>query len=184
MLKIWYVTENEYKFERAKRYAEPFGIDLLQKELDIEEIQSDSIDEVACDKARKAFKFLKKPLVVSDSGWNIPSLNGFPGPYMHYINEWFNPEDFLRLMEDKKDRSIILEFVICLVFEGDFKLFKKEIEGIVTNQVRGESLSSLDKVMKLGSSDYTVAEAHDLGRDSVNDADLWEKVYEWWVSHQ
>lgn len=129
MPKILYITGNKYKFENAKKYAEKFGFDLIQKKIAIKEIQSDAIENIAQDKAKQAFDILKQPLIVSDSGWSVPSLKGFPGPYMHYINEWFEVEDFLKLMKGKKDRSIILKHIICAISSKGLKLFKKEIKG-------------------------------------------------------
>ncbi len=178
MPKIFYITGNDYKFKDAQRYAKKFGLDLIQKKLEIKEIQSDSIENIVKDKAKQAFKILKKPLIVSDSGWNIPSLKGFPGPYMYYINEWFDVGDFLNLMKGKKDKSIILEYVICATSAKGLKLFKKKIKGKIIDQAKGKGLPS-DKVVILGKSKYTIAECQNKNQESVDDADLWEKVYHW-----
>ena len=35
-------------------------------------------------------------IVVADTSWSIPSLNGFPGGYMKDVAEWFTPEDFIK----------------------------------------------------------------------------------------
>jgi non-canonical purine NTP pyrophosphatase (RdgB/HAM1 family) len=178
MTKIFYITGNDYKFKDAKRYANKFGFDLIQKKLEIKEIQSDSIENIAKDKAKLAFKILEKPLIVSDSGWNVPSLKGFPGPYMHYINKWFEPEDFLKLMKDKKDKSIILEDIICAASLNGFKIFKKESKGKFINHPRGKGLPS-DRVIVLNGNKYTIAERQNKNQWSVNDSDLWKKVYQW-----
>ncbi len=62
-----YVTGNQAKYLTAKKYFEPLGVDVVQKKLDIPEIQSDKIEEVALDKAQKAFNILKQPLIVNDT---------------------------------------------------------------------------------------------------------------------
>lgn len=178
MLKIFYITGNNYKFKNAKRYAEKLGVNLIQKKIEIKEIQSNSIKDIAEDKAKKAFNILKQPLIVSDSGWNIPSLNGFPGPYMHYINKWFNAKDFLRLIEGKKDRSIILEHVICTASLKGFRIFKKKIRGKFIDRAKGKGLSS-DRVIKLNNCRYTIAECQNIDQESVEDIALWKKVYKW-----
>jgi non-canonical purine NTP pyrophosphatase (RdgB/HAM1 family) len=174
MKKIFYITGNNYKFKNAKEYAKSFGIELVQKKLKITEIQSDSIEDIAKHKAEQAFKILKKPLVVSDSGWSIPSLKGFPGPYMRYINKWFEAEDFLKLMKGQKDKSVILEHVICAACSKGLKMFKKEIKGGFINKPRGRGLPS-DTVIKLGRCKNTIAE----GDRPVEDSTLWKKVYQW-----
>jgi non-canonical purine NTP pyrophosphatase (RdgB/HAM1 family) len=178
MKKIFYITGNSHKFKNAKRYANKLGFDLVQKKLRIKEIQSGLIENIVKEKAKQAFKILRKPLIVSDSGWNIPSLNGFPGPYMHYINQWFEAEDFLKLMKGKKDKSIILEHIICAISSKGLKLFKKRISGEFINRPRGSGLSS-DRVIILGKSKNTIAENQNNNKESVDDTNLWEKVYQW-----
>lgn len=178
MKRIFYITGNRYKFKNARRYANRIGFDLVQKKLRIKEIQSGSIENIVKDKAKQAFEVLKKPLIVSDSGWNIPSLRGFPGPYMHYINQWFKSEDFLRLMMSKKDKSIILEHIICAISLKGPKLFKQRIKGKFINQSKGVGLSS-DRVIVLGKSKYTIAETQNNNKESVDDTNLWKKVYQW-----
>ena len=178
MKKVFYITENKYKFKKAERYANDFNISLIQKKLKIKEIQSDSIKDIAKNKAEQAYNIFKKPLVVSDSGWSIPSLGGFPGPYMHYINEWFSAKDFLNLMRDKKDKTIILEHIICAASKKGFKLFKEEIKGCFIDHEEGKG-SSLDQVVMLNGSKQTIAKYQNLNKDSFSTSNLWKKVYEW-----
>jgi len=178
MTKIFFVTENSYKFKDAKDHAGKIGFDVVQKKLKIKEIQSGSIEDIAKNKARQAFEILKKPLVVTDSGWNIPSLKGFPGPYMHYINQWFDAEDFLKLMKGRKDRSIILEYVICAASSKGLKIFKKTFNGKFINHPKGSGLPS-DRVVILGKNKYTIAERQKNDNGSVDNDDLWKKVYQW-----
>lgn len=178
MKKIFYITGNKYKFENAKKYAAKLRFNLIQKKMEIKEIQSDSIENIAKDKAKQAFDILKQPLIVSDSGWNIPSFRGFPGPFMHYINEWFDVEDFLKLMKGKKDKSIILKYIICAISSKGLELFKKEIKGKFIKQARGNGLPS-DRVIVLNGNKYTIAERQNNNQESVDDTDLWEKVYQW-----
>ena len=178
MIKIFYVTGNSHKFKSAKRNAKDFGVNLIQKKLKIKEIQSSSIEKIAQDKAEKAFNLLKYPLIVSDSGWRIPSLGGFPGPYMHYINNWFDVKDFLKLMGDKKDRSIILEHVVCAISSKGLKLFKEKIEGKFIKQPKGVGLPS-DRVIKLRGCKYTIAECQNLNRESVDDTLFQKRIYQW-----
>ena len=45
------------------------------------EIQSNSLDEIAKQKAKDAYRKIVRPLIVEDTGLFIDSLSGFPGPY-------------------------------------------------------------------------------------------------------
>jgi len=85
MERIYFVTENSDKFDTARRVLLSSGITLEQSSQDIDEIQSEHIEKIALDKARKAYNILQQPLFVSDDSWNIVGLRGFPGPYMKSV---------------------------------------------------------------------------------------------------
>ena len=62
--------------------------------------------------AVEAYNALQSPLVVTDDSWIIPGLNGFPGPYMKQVNDWFTPDDWLHLTSGLADRRVILRQII------------------------------------------------------------------------
>lgn len=104
---IIFVTGNKYKFQIAKQASKSSSFKIIQKKLDIPEIQSESVEEIAAFSTKWASDKLKKPAVVSDGGCYIEALNGFPGPFIKYINKWFSVEDMLRLMDGKKNRRVV-----------------------------------------------------------------------------
>lgn len=126
---IFYVTGNKNKYENARKFFESYNITVEQLPLKINEIQDGDSLQVAIAKARDAFAIVKKPIFVNDTSWIIPSLNGFPGPFMKYINEWFQPEDFIHLMDGKKDRSIILRDIIIYIDEAGYTVFTNDHTG-------------------------------------------------------
>lgn len=176
--KIYYITGNKYKLEHAKKFSGGFGIELTGKKLDIPEIQSKSVEEVALRKARDAWDLVKKPLVVSDSGWEIPALGGFPGPYMKDVNEWFTSEDFLNLMCDKSDRSVYLNHVMVAVKDGAPKVFTQKYCGTIIDEPHGEGLS-LDRIVILDGMSGTIAQNQAKGSASTDDAPLWKSIEEY-----
>lgn len=103
---IIFVTGNKYKFQVAQRSLTSSGFKLVQKKLETPEIQSDSVEKVAAFSARWTADILKKPVAVSDGGCYIEALNGFPGPFIKYINKWLSASDLLNLMREKKNRRV------------------------------------------------------------------------------
>ena len=86
-MNIRYITSNPHKIESANRNLSSFNITVEGIKLEnIQEIQTDNIEEISINKAKQAYSQINKPLIVSDSGWSIPALNGFPGPLMAYVN--------------------------------------------------------------------------------------------------
>ncbi|GEM_PF-7124964 len=65
---LFYVTSNEFKFAGALKRVKPYGIELSQAKLDLDEVQSYSTEEIATKKGSSAFHQLKRPSLVSDVG--------------------------------------------------------------------------------------------------------------------
>ncbi len=78
------VTSNANK---AQEVAAFFGGTLKVRHvaLDIPELRSDDVREIAREKARYAYNHLNEPLIVDDTAFSIDALNGFPGPYAAYV---------------------------------------------------------------------------------------------------
>lgn len=130
MKSIIFVTGNWRKVTEAKLACEPLGIEVLQEAYDIHEIQNDNPLEISEHKARSAFEIVNKPLVVTDTFWNIPALNGFPGAYMKDVGgKWFTPQDFILLMSDKEDKRIAFSENIVYIDNNQVKHFSKEFWG-------------------------------------------------------
>lgn len=175
-MKIFYVTSNKYKLQHALDYTQGLDFQIEAKKLRLREIQSSSIEEVVKDKALQAWNILKKPLVVSDSGWEIPILNGFPGPYMSDINKWFTSQDFINLMLSKKNKTIYLNHLVAAVKNGEVKVFSEKTKGEIINQPRGNG-SSLDCVVIMEGSNKTIAENQDKGLLSTNGKKIWREIF-------
>ena len=109
-----FVTSNEIKFEVAAQVFHSSGISLKQMRLCPPEIQSNCTDEIAEYSAMWACQRLNQPVVTTDAGFYIEALNGFPGPFIKFVNEWFSAQDFLNLMQDRENRRVMIRD--CLAY--------------------------------------------------------------------
>lgn len=66
-MKIYFITGNARKVGEAKLACESAGIEIIQHQVEIEEIQSTNPSAISIDKAEKAYNLIKKPLVVTDT---------------------------------------------------------------------------------------------------------------------
>lgn len=98
MKTITFVTGNPYKFEVAKKVIEKRGLILEKEKLETPEIQETDVVKIASYSAKWACEKLGKPAALTDVGWYIEALNGFPGPFIKYINQWLTSDDLLKLM--------------------------------------------------------------------------------------
>lgn len=185
MKTIVFCTGNELKFTTAQDACKKYGLDLVQRQLNITEIQAEDYMDIAIDKASKAYDLLKAPVVITDDAWEFAGLNGFPGAYMHSINRWFEPEDFLNLLAPNKDRSVTLTQVLVYKDEKIQKIFKFKIEGKVLDSVRGKSETPSHRILSLeGDNGLSIAEAFDAATDksSRKSAQIWEEFVEWYLN--
>jgi XTP/dITP diphosphohydrolase len=179
-MRLYYITGNKNKFATANKLLGPFDIEIEQKTLEIPEMQSDSIEDVAKDKAQKAFEIVKAPLFVNDSGWNISALKGFPGPYMKYINEWFEAEDFINLMKNYKNREVVLRQVIVYIDKNSMKIFSYDSAGKILDKPYSNGSIPSDRVISLSKDDFSIAEEKvKLGFSVHGEETLWHDFANW-----
>ncbi len=174
-----YVTSNDEKIKVAKERLTPYGITFEPFTMDLIEPQLDNVMDIALAKAEQAFQALREPVVVSDHGWSISALNGFPGPYMKHINEWFTSDDFLNLMRDKQDKRIVKIEALVYKDQEEIKEFISETNGRILLEARGKG-SPIMTVVTFSKSDKSVAEMWDEGRDPYPKNKIWDTFAEWY----
>jgi non-canonical purine NTP pyrophosphatase (RdgB/HAM1 family) len=176
-----FVTGNKRKFQDLQLALEPMHIEVEQLDLPVDEIQSHDPEAIAVAKAKQAFHLAGRPVVVNDTFWNILALRGFPGAYMSYVTEWFKAEDFLKLMEDKTDRTVIGTDTL-VYYDGDRpKVFAQNHNGKIATEARGNGIS-IQQVLIISGETKTVAEVREQeGRSSVDpDNNIWRDFAKWY----
>ncbi|HYH75306.1 MAG TPA: non-canonical purine NTP pyrophosphatase [Candidatus Saccharimonadales bacterium] len=180
MPQITFVTGNAHKLSAAQRICSQFGVDIAQAELDIVEIQGETGEPIARDKAQKAYDILQKPLVVTDDTWMIPALGGFPGPYMKSVNHWFGPQQWLDLTARLQDKTVILRQIAVYQDEHGQQLFTYDITGRILDEARGPEDSSNECVVSFNDEGLSSAEMRVLGRSPIgNHQTVWHEFAPW-----
>lgn len=181
MITILFATTNDRKIKEAKAACDKYNIEVVQIKLDIDEIQSSDPEEIGRDKVEKAFAQTQKPVVVTDTSWNMPALNGFPGGYMKDVANWFDPVDFLNIVKGKKDRRIAFTESIFYRDSKQTKKFSREFWGELTDKPRGKNGNSIEQVAAFDGK--TIAENRDLGKLSHDPEDhIWIDFAKWYFN--
>lgn len=142
-----YVTGNNVKYDVALKAFTNTGIVLLQKKLATPEIQSKSVQEVAMYSVSWASKELNQPVIVTDAGFYIEALNGFPGPFIKFVNEWFSADDFINLMKGKTNRTIIIQDCLAYCYPGEEPVvFTGSYQGELAKQPSEKSGTPIEKL--------------------------------------
>lgn len=147
MKSLIYVTGNSYKFETAKEILNKSNISLIQKDIDTPEIQSTEVEEIAKYSAKWAAEKLNHPVLVTDGGFYIEALNGFPGPFIKYINKWLTSDQILKLMEGIQNRKIIVKECLAYCEPGNEpKTFTSILEGKIALQKGKSGRTSINEI--------------------------------------
>jgi len=133
---LLFVSSNTNKFTEAEKILKSFGIPIQFFKLNLEEIQSDSIKQIAIKKAQDAFSKCKKPLIIEDDGLSIESLDGFPGPYSSYAHKTIGNKGILNLL--KKNRSAKFVSTITYCDKSSIQSFEGKLIGSISKFEKGE----------------------------------------------
>lgn len=179
MNKVALATTNSRKIAEAIAGCDPYGIEVVQISLDIDEIQSADFTKVALAKAIAAYDQAGEPVAVTDTAWQIPALNGFPGAYMKEVAEWLTPQDFLNLIAPYSDRRICFIESIAYKDADTEKVFSREFWGEIIAEPRGTNGTTIETLAAFNG--HTIAESHDMGATSHDPNDyVWADFAKWY----
>jgi len=184
MKQLILATTNSRKIKEANLAAKYIGgIKIIPKSLDIHELQAIDGAHVAAHKAKEAFAQIKKPVVVTDTNWDIPALNGFPGPYMKQVAQWFTANDWINLIRLHNDKTIIFIEIIAFYDGKTSKIFQKDYKGVIANSARGKGHNSIEQVAEFNG--RTLAEGHDIGKVAYKAEDyIWVDFLKWFQDYE
>ena len=134
---VSFVSSNKNKFEEAKNIVSKFGLKLEFLKSHLQEIQADTLEEIATHKAMEAFSIYSKPVIVEDAGLFIKSLNGFPGPYSSFVFDTLGNKGILRLVSVKRD-AVFRSIVAYCERDGDVHLFSTDVSGSISKKEHGK----------------------------------------------
>ncbi len=160
-MELVFVTGNENKALEAR---EILGLDLVWEKMDLKEIQSDSLEDIAKSKVDDAYSKLKRPCFVEDAGLFIKALNGFPGPYSSFVNRKLGCNGIIKLMEGITDRSAYFKAVIAFHDGKDIHVFSGKCNGKIALLARGKSGFGFDPIFIPEGYEKTFAEEPEIKR--------------------
>src|SRR5919197_136969 len=131
-----FVTTNQNKYLESQVILQQYDIGVKFYEVVLTEIQSDSIEVIAIEKAKSAFAEVSKPVIVEDDGLFIDQLNCFPGQYSSYVYKTIGNDGILKLMLNSKRRSAVFKSFFTF-YDGkkNPKSFIGEIQGRISHRI-------------------------------------------------
>ena len=179
---LFFASSNNHKFEEAQRILSNLGLEINMFKTTLEEIQSNSMNEIAKRKALDAFRKIKKPVIIEDDGLFIESLDGFPGPYSSYVYDTIGNKGIMRLLENIETRNA--KFVAIIAYcdgENNVNLFESSIPGKISLSIE-EGGWGYDPIFIPDGESKTYANVSDKDKFSHRSASL--KKFSDWFMHK
>ncbi len=181
MFDLIFVTGNQRKLEQARMILAKYPINLTNQKIETPEIQHTDCQKVAEFSAKYASDHLGKSVVVTDAAYYIEALNGFPGPFIKFINQWFTPQDLLNLMSGKENRTVYSPVCVTYCEPGkDPVSFIARNSGKLAIEAQGEG-STIDQLYIPQGYDKPIGTLSETERLSLWNMDCWIKLAEYLV---
>ena len=155
MLNFTFITGNDNK---ARELSQILGIDIKREKLDLEEIQSLDLREIAEYKARKAYEILKTPVLVEDVGLVFHAFGRLPGPYIKWFNQEIGIQNYPQLLAPYEDKRITATCMYSLFDGTGIQFFEGINEGTIAPEPRGENGFGFDSIFIPNGQSKTMAE--------------------------
>ncbi len=136
MQTITFITGNQKKIDQLNRYV---TYPVNHQPLDLEEIQSLDIAEVAAAKARAAYAIIGGPVLVEDAALACVALNGLPGTFEKWYLERLGTQGLIDALAAYDDKRAVAQVCYALCDETGVHLFQNERSGVIVSEPRGEA---------------------------------------------
>ena len=158
------VTGNPAKLAEARRLFPR----LEAEELDLPEIQSLDLESVLRAKAHEAHGRLDRPVIVEETGLELPSLNGFPGPLVKWMLESIGAEGIARLVSTEGDPRATARCAL-MFYDGIREVLAEgTTSGVLVLPPRGDSGFGWDPVFEPDGSNRTYGELSAEEKDAIS----------------
>ena len=183
-MKAVFVTSNEHKRREA---AQILGFELESTDLDLPEIQSLEVAEVAAAKACAAHGLLGKPpypVLVEDSGLIVEAWNGLPGALTKWFIQSVGSGGILRMIppgEEREARAVCAVAVVGGAAGDSARVFTGTVPGTLAPELRGESGFGWDPIFVPEGEKRTYAEMGEDKHENSHRARAFRAVREWFA---
>lgn len=128
-----FITGNQHK---ADYLAKWLGHPVEHQKIDLTEIQSLDLSEVAEDKARRAYAAVKRPVLVEDVSLTFHALGRLPGPLIRWFLEELTTDGLCQLMRLYQDKRATAAIMYGLFDGKRLHVFENQVSGRIVDEPR------------------------------------------------
>ncbi|VVB65615.1 Non-canonical purine NTP pyrophosphatase [Candidatus Gugararchaeum adminiculabundum] len=168
----------------AQSILKRFSINIVHNPLSVNEIRSESCEDISSRSAAEAYSKIRQPLIVEDSGLFIECLNGFPGTYSAWVLKKLELDGILRLMKGEGKRSAKYISSVAFADEKGVRAFTEECAGELAEKARGNKGFGYDPLFVPKGSEKTFGEDDAQKNDVSHRAKALVKFGEWFQKNR
>lgn len=132
------VTSNQQKAFEITHALRPYGITIQAKALELDELQSIDMARVVMDKAEQAYRAIRRPILVDDTGIFFVGYHQFPGVLSRYAFMTLGFPGLFKLIQSGQRAY----FCSYLAYKASVRskpvVFKGVCRGRLIRQLRGK----------------------------------------------
>jgi len=180
MIRPIFITGSLKKKEEVNKILTKFSIENVK--LDLEEFQSLDIYKIARDKAKQAYKLLKKPVVIEDVAFYIEELNCFPGPLIKWMLSSMEDKGIYEISKSFKNKHALTRCVVCYFDGGKFSFFTGDVKGKIVDP-KNRKAFGFDSIFMPKGMNETYSEISKEEKNSYSHRSIaWKKFEEFYIS--
>lgn len=177
---VTFASTNQNKHREVQSILSSKGISVDFAQVNLVEIQSDSLEEISKEKARSAFAQVRRPVIVEDDGLFIDALNGFPGQYSSFVYKTIGNEGILKLLA-AAGRSASFRSLIAYYDGRQLSISEGIVDGMISERIT-EGGWGYDPIFVPAGTDLTFAQLKDKKNEHSHRRKALEKFAQWYAT--
>lgn len=180
MENITFASTNQNKFLEVQSILSTRNISVDFSQIHLVEIQSDSIEEIAREKAKTAFAKVGRQVIVEDDGLFIDSLGGFPGQCSSFVFRTIGNDGILKLLAGSAKRSAYFRSLIAFYNGITLSISDGRVDGRISDRIT-EGGWGYDPIFVPDGTDLTFAELKKNKNEYSHRKRALEKFAQWYL---
>lgn len=179
MRAVTFASTNKEKYREVQSILSSYDITVDFAQINLIEIQSDSLEEIAKEKAKSAFSQVKRPVIVEDDGLFIDALKGFPGQYSSFVCKTIGNEGVLKLLAGSAGRLASFRSLIAFYDGKSLSISEGIVDGRISDKMTKGGWG-YDPIFVPVGTDLTFAQLKDKKNNYSHRRKALEKFAQWY----
>ncbi|MGI0040010.1 MAG: RdgB/HAM1 family non-canonical purine NTP pyrophosphatase [Nitrososphaera sp.] len=132
---VTFASTNQNKYREVQSILSSHGISVDFAQINLLEVQSDSLEEIAREKAKSAFAQVGKPVIIEDDGLFVDALKGFPGQYSSHAFKTIGNDGIMKLLAGSADRKASFRSLIVFYDGKNLSISEGRVDGKISDKI-------------------------------------------------